>query len=131
MAESKRLIASPATLRLPGHEPTTGRAELVFWPRRARMTRAAVLLLGFWVLVPIVALVPPHLPWALGAFAAGIYFAWSSWTGTHEVKALEGTCPRCGSVLTIKPGTRIRLPHRMNCYTCHHHPQLELPEARV
>lgn len=131
MAESKRLIESPATLRLAGHEPTTGRAELVFWPRSARMTRAALFLLGFWILVPIVALIPPHLPWALGAFAAGIYFAWSSWTGTYEVRTLEGTCPRCGNALTVKPGARIRLPHRMTCYNCHHHPELDLAEAQA
>lgn len=129
VSEPAQLLAPPSRLVLPGHEPTPARTEITFRPRSLRWTRALLSLAGFWALVPVVFLIPPHLPWALAAFALGIYFAWSNWTGVYLVREIQGSCPRCSGALTVKPGTRIRLPYRMTCYHCHHEPRLEIDAA--
>jgi hypothetical protein len=129
MTETAKQIAPPATLKLPGHDPTAARAGVLYRPRSLRLTRAALSLLGFWALIPIVFFIPPHLPWVLIAFALGIYFAYANWTGTYEVRHFEGACPRCGNALEIKPGSKISLPHKMTCYNCHHHPYLKMAEV--
>jgi hypothetical protein len=129
MADMTPVLAPSARLRLPGHEATPARAEVVHRPRSLRLTRALHSLLGFWALAPIVFFVPPHLPWTLAAFALGIYFAWVNWSGAYEVRTVEGKCPRCGNTLTVKPGTKVSLPYKITCYHCHHDSRLEL--ARV
>lgn len=111
---------------LPGHDPTPARAEITYRPRSLRLTRALLSVLGFWALVPLVFFIPPHLPWALAAFALGVYFAWTNWAGTYQVRSIRGSCPRCDSALTVKPGTKISLPYKMTCYHCHHEPRLEM-----
>lgn len=118
--------ARPARLLLPGHDPTPAQAELIYRTKKSRTVKALVSLLGFWILTPIVALIPPHIPWALLAFLAGIYFAWSNLRGSYHVQQLEGDCPRCGNHLAVKPGSRISLPHKMTCFVCHHEPVFEV-----
>jgi hypothetical protein len=115
----------PAKISLRGHDPQPATLSLEYRPTRMRATRAIGTLLGFWILTPIVALIPPHIPWALIAFIAGIYFAARQWRGEYEVGAFEGKCPRCSSPLKLEPGARIRIPHPMSCYHCHHNPVLE------
>lgn len=122
-------ISAPALvdsrIALPGHEPVPARVQLVFRPARERLTRALLTLFGFWVLVPIVFIIPPHIPWALIAFVCGIYFGFKQWRGEYVVQSFSGECPRCHSALRIEPGSRIRLPHQMDCFNCHHEPVLE------
>lgn len=125
----EQILAPPAKLRLPGHEPTPARSEVVYRPRSVRLTRALLALLGFWALVPIVFFIPPHLPWSLAAFTLGVYFAWVNWTGSYEVRTMEGTCPHCGNPLMAKPGTKISLPYKMICYHCHFEPRLEMAQV--
>ena len=115
-----------ARLSLRGHEPRAAELVLVHRGTRTRATRALLSLVSFWVLAPLVALVPPHVPWALLAFLAGIYFAFRQWTGEYVVQRFEGACPRCATPLPLPPGSRIRLPHAMVCYSCHHEPVLEV-----
>lgn len=119
-------VASPpvAQLRLRGHEPAPARVDLVRRTRKTRLTKTLVVLLGSWVVAPILFFIPPHVPWVLGALVAGGYFAYRQWTGEFEVNSFAGACPRCGAELTIPPGTRIGLPHRINCYSCHHESSL-------
>lgn len=129
MAETAREISPPAILRLPGHEPTPAQARVIYRPRSLRLSRAILSLALFWGLAPVVFFIPPHLPWVLTALAFGVYFAYANWTGTYEVRTFEGTCPRCGSVLEIKPGNKISLPHKMVCYRCHHEPRLLMSQV--
>lgn len=120
-------INSPqARLCLRAHEATPARLEVVRRTRQVRLTRAALALLGFWALAPVVFFLPPHLPWALASVLAGIYFAYRQWTGEYEVRAFAGACPRCGNALAIPAGARIGLPHPMHCYACQHQPTLEV-----
>lgn len=120
----------PARLALRGHSPSGAVLRAAWRSPRARATRAALSLLGFWAIAPIVFFIPPHLPWAAAAAVAGVYFALRQWTGEYVVEHFEGNCPRCGNPLPLATGTRIRLPHRMVCYHCHHEPSLEIHAAR-
>ena len=117
--------SAPARLALRGHEPRPAVLEVVYRSPRSRAARALLALVGLWALAPVVALVPPHVPWALLAFLAGIYLAVRQWTGEYVVERFEGSCPRCAAPLTLQPGSRIRIPHRLVCYACHHEPVLE------
>ena len=119
-------ISAAARLSLRAHEPRPAVLEVVYRPPKERIVRATLSLLGCWALAPLVAIVPPHIPWALLAFASGIYLAVRQWTGEYVVKRFEGACPRCESPLPLPPGSRIKLPHRMVCYQCHHEPVLEV-----
>ena len=120
------IVTSAARLSLRGHEPRPAALEVEYRSPKTRATRALLSLLGFWLLAPLVAVIPPHIPWALLAFAAGIYFAARQWTGEYVVHRFEGACPRCGAALPLPAGSRIKLPHRMVCYQCHHEPVLEV-----
>ena len=120
------ILSGDARLTLRGHEPRPATLEIEYRAPRTRMTRALLSLLGFWVLAPLVAIVPPHVPWALLAFAAGIYFAFRQWTGEYIVHRFDGACPRCETPLPLPAGSRVRLPHQMVCYRCHHEPLLEV-----
>jgi hypothetical protein len=118
--------SGPARLSLRGHQPRPAVLEVVYRPPRVRATRALLSLLGLWALAPLVAIVPPHIPWAILAFLGGIYLAFRQWTGEYVVQRFEGACPRCETPLPLPPGSRIKLPHRMVCYNCHHEPLLEV-----
>jgi len=114
----------PARLTLSGHEATPARLEIVARPARTRFLRALGALVVCWALIVPVALIPPHIPWALAAFLGGIYFAYKQWTGEYVVQRFEAHCPRCGNVLELKPGSKIGLLHTMTCFQCHHQPVL-------
>ena len=119
-------MTASARLTLRGHEARPATLDVEYRAPRTRATRAALALAGCWLLAPIVFLLPPHLPWAIAAVLAGLYFSYRQWTGEYQVHRFEGSCPRCGAELPLPPGSRIRLPHPMVCYQCHHEPVLEV-----
>lgn len=115
----------PARVSLRAHEPTPATLHATRVPQRERTTRAVFQLLGFWLLVPVVALIPPHAPWAIAALLLGLYFFRRSRAGALVVQRFQGRCPRCGGELHLQPGTRIRVPHPLGCPHCHFEPVLE------
>ncbi len=118
-----------AWLRLPGHEAVPAQVRMIHRSKRTRTVGGLLALLGFWALAPVVFLLPPHIPWLLGALAAGVYFGYKQWNGEYEVRSFAGECPRCHASLSIPPGSRIRLPYRMDCFRCHHEPSLQVAPA--
>ncbi len=84
-----------------------------------RMAGAAQRLGVGLVAAPLLGLVPPHAPWALGAVAAGAILARRRWTETHTLLEVEGSCPRCGEGFRVST-TRLRHPHPLECDGCHH-----------
>ena len=84
----------------------------------------------FVVLAPLVAIVPPHAPWAIGALAAGGLLARRRWSERFTLERVEGPCPKCGAPLAVKAG-RLELPHPVSCESCHHQTALRFPESAL
>ncbi|HWV58703.1 MAG TPA: hypothetical protein VNZ57_14700 [Longimicrobiales bacterium] len=112
-------------LTLFGYAPVDAEADLRPRPRSERLTRALLYAGGGIVLAPIVAFIPPHVPWVLASLGAGVYFGRSHWRGDYEVTRFEGTCPACGAAMTLKAGTRVRFPFGVTCMACHRDLTLE------
>jgi hypothetical protein len=120
------VLTAKGVVRLPGHEAVPARADLQVRTLSARATRGGLALVGCWGVGLVVFFVPPHIPWAVIALASGVYFGLRQLRGEYVVASFSGECPRCHSALRIEPGTKIRLPHRMDCFECHHQPSFEI-----
>lgn len=123
---SDTTVQHVVVLTLAGHEPVPGTAELTYRPRSERITRGTMSLVGFTLLAAVVAILPPHIPWALIALSAGVIIAFRNFRGVYTVRSFEGNCPRCGAALKVEPGAKIKPPHEMDCYNCHFHPVMEV-----
>jgi hypothetical protein len=82
------------------------------------------------LVVPAVAIVPPHAPWVIGVLATGVLLARRRWNERFTVMSVVGACPRCGREYEITPG-RLRQPHPLPCEGCHHESRLQLPGAAL
>jgi hypothetical protein len=102
-----------------GFEPTPATFSLVHVPAAKRATRAALFGAGGVLAAPLVAFIPPHIPWALAVFAGGLYFARRTWQGEYTVHAARAVCPRCSEPVPFKPGEGVRFPTERSCYVCH------------
>jgi len=91
------------------------RARSASW----RATGAAVRLGGCTVLAGVVAIVPPHAPWIIGALGGGVVLARRRWIERCTLESVAGQCPKCGAALRVKAG-RLRAPHPVPCEACHH-----------
>ncbi len=127
MATTER-VRPPAHLHLPGSGTAPASVEVIFQPRPARIARAVGILVVSILLMPVVFFIPPHFLWPLLSLAAGVYFARKYWVGEYYVTEFEGSCPRCGGALEVKPGSRIRNPQALECYGCHRQPELVIDE---
>ena len=118
------------TLHVPGSPSAPASAR--FRPRsaRERALRALGAVALFWIPIPVVFLVPPHLPWALLAFGLGLFFGLRQWRGTHVVEHFGGRCPHCGEALELEEGSKVRMPLRLTCYGCHREAVLRMGPER-
>ena len=80
----------------------------------------------FTLLAPVVAIVPPHAPWAIGALAGGVVLARRRLKERYTLVSMTGSCPKCGEALAVK-STRLREPHPVTCEACHHVGSLQVP----
>lgn len=85
-----------------------------------RARRATLALAAGLVAAPVVGLVPPHAPWALGALGIGLLTARRRWAEEHTLHTLEGACPRCGQRVSISRPVRLLRPHPISCASCQH-----------
>ncbi|MFS8638071.1 MAG: hypothetical protein FWJ74_08280 [Gemmatimonadota bacterium] len=129
MAQSVEIQSPAARVTLFGFKSVPAHAELLHRPRSVRFTRAIIALAVCWCAAPVVAILPPHIPWLLAAIGAGLYFGWREWHGAYEVRRITAQCPSCGAELAVRPGARIDLPHKLPCFSCHHEPLLEAEGA--
>jgi hypothetical protein len=114
-----------ARIALFGFEPTP--AVVVLQPR-AKTWRvggaARIQALGL-VLAPLVGLVPPHAPWALGALVGGFYLARRRWRHHFTLEEVRGNCPRCGEPVSPPLGM-LQTPHPVPCPSCRFDGALEV-----
>jgi len=123
--ESRPPEAGTGRLVLFGHAPVPTVLEVERRPDAVRFRRAAIRLAICWLTIPVVALVPPHLPWVALALLAGPYMARREWIGEFEIRRFEGRCPGCGERLDAKVGRSVRLPMPIDCPHCHRQSMLE------
>lgn len=83
------------------------------------------------VAAPLVAVFPPHAPWALIALVTGGLLARRRWKEHYTVQSSRAPCPRCGSDLPLTSGARLRFPHPVTCAECGHEPVVEVSRAFV
>lgn len=115
-----------ARLELPGSETGPAEVEIIYQPRATRLSRAILVLLVSWLIIPVVAFIPPHIPWILITFFGGLLLALRIWGGEFYVSRFEGACPRCGTALELKRGARIRRAQMLECHGCHRRPELRI-----
>lgn len=115
-----------ARTQLFGFKSTPARVEVIPRPTSWRLSHAALSLAIGWGIIPVVALVPPHVPWVLGGFFGGIYFAIRYWRERYTLVRLDTTCPKCGAPLRQEKPTRLGLPHKLHCDQCQQNPLLEV-----
>jgi len=130
MTESTGAVRVEAETILFGFPSTP--AVLSVRPRTAawRAGGAAARMGGCAVLAGVVALVPPHAPWLIGALVGGVVLARRRWIERHTLESLDGTCPKCGETLRVKPG-RLRSPHPAPCEGCHHEGSVSIDLSRL
>jgi hypothetical protein len=95
-----------------------------------RVGGAARTLALFVVVAPLVAIVPPHAPWAIGALVIGVILARRRWRERFTLERVEGSCPKCGAPLAVK-ASRLQLPHPVACESCHHQSALRVPPQQL
>ena len=104
-------------LTLFGYPPAEVRVRLRPRGRGWRVGGAVRTQLLGLVAAPILGLVPPHAPWALGALGLGFFLARRRWRHHHTVEGVTGACPRCGHAVRVRPGM-LRTPHVIPCEGC-------------
>lgn len=119
-------VAAAAHVHLWGYEPTAAHLEVTPFPVSRRIGRALKPLVLIFAVgaVLLVATLGTDLFVTPLIFAIGVFVAYRAWRGECEVRRFAGCCPRCSAPLTIDPGSNIRLPHRLDCYSCHATPVL-------
>lgn len=103
-----------------GHSPADASLSAFGRPAAWRVRGAVIRLVATLILAPLVAIIPPHAPWVVAVLITGLIFTRRRWTEKLTVTAFEGDCPKCGSALSLAPGTRLLNPHALTCESCHH-----------
>jgi len=100
-----------------GFAPTEAEIDAIARPVSWRATRA-LLAAGIGLgAAPVVALVPPHIPWALGSLIGGAVIARKRATEHYTLSAFAGKCPRCGEPLATETG-RLTGTRALHCDPC-------------
>lgn len=130
-AQDRGAVKIQGTLQTFGHEATEAHAEVVARSVGWRATRAGAFLIGGLGLAPVVAVLPPHVAWALGSAVTGFVLGARKWAERFSLLSLEGACPRCGAVLHVDGPVRLRNRGSLSCETCHHAATLVFPEGAL
>lgn len=111
-------ITPPARLACFGAPSTSARVELIARPFSWRLTRALLAGAIGLGLAPVVAILPPHLPWAGAALIGGGVIARGRWAEHYTLRRVSGTCPRCSGTIEVEPQRRLRTPQTVTCAHC-------------
>lgn len=100
-----------------GFEPSRVTIEAIERPTSWRATRALIAAgLGLGA-APVVALVPPHIPWLIGSLAAGGVVAQRRLTEKYTLRSMTADCPRCGEPVATEAG-RLTAERTVRCNAC-------------
>lgn len=123
-------VEVPARLVLFGYEDTEATVRLRPRSRSWRVGGSARTLGVTLLVAPLLALVPPHAPWLIGALAGGGYLVRRRWTERFTVLEVVGTCPRCGGSVHANAG-RLAGPHAVVCDACRHQASAVIAEGAL
>lgn len=127
--EETRILEPAARITLFGFAATPARVRVAARPRSWRLTRALFIALGTLGITPLVALVPPHIPWAVLSLGTGSVLVVRRLRERTTLLAMEGRCPRCAAAQTLEEPVRLTGRHRFPCPGCHHELELEVEAA--
>ncbi|HEX8692459.1 MAG TPA: hypothetical protein VF746_08580 [Longimicrobium sp.] len=118
----------PARLSLGGNT-TEARARVI--ERTAAWRHAsAARQLAWWLLIPVVGIIPPHFPWILAVLAIGGMRAWSRLREYRTLVSLHGPCPKCGTEQDYSELGRMKEPyHTVTCASCRWDLRVEVARA--
>lgn len=121
------------TLSLFGFPSTDAEVGVLSRTSSWRRLRAGGYFTAGLVLAPVVGMVPPHAPWALGALGMGGFLGMRKLRERFTVVSFRGECPKCGGDLPLTPGIPLRVEMSVPCEGCHHDSRLSVvlpPEER-
>lgn len=112
-----------------GAPASQARVELAVLSRAERLRRAG-LILGWFLLVALIAIPIPIVHFVLvpGSLILGIVLATGSLRHGELFRQAHGSCPFCGAEQSFTVMGRFRLPKTLHCATCHR--ALVLEESR-
>lgn len=111
-------ISPPARLACFGAAPTPAKLDIVVRPASWRTTRA-LMAAGIGVgLAPLVAIIPPHVPWAAASLIGGGVIARNRLREHHTLMSIRGTCPRCEGEIEQEPARRLGAVQSIQCGNC-------------
>ncbi len=110
----------PSEITLFGFDPVRINARIEARGVGWRIRRTALALVAGLLVAPVVGLVPPHAPWAVGALGIGFVMAGRRWAERHTLHSFAGTCPRCSERVSLSRPVRLRRPHPIPCPSCHY-----------
>src|SRR4051812_21145818 len=119
MAETdlRRIPEVPARLVFMGGKSSEARARVIersaAW-RRSQAIKDLLLLL----LVPVVAFIPPHIPWVLIVIGLAFFRAFNHSREYRTLLSLHGPCPKCGTEQDFTELGRMGNPHKVTCANC-------------
>lgn len=119
-----------AWIVLPGHRDVHASVDVLPCTAGARIARTlmlAALWSGTTAAMFFITIFDPFMT-SMPALV-GIMAVYRSWKGRYRVRSFRGGCPRCGTELQVKRGSRISVPHPLVCYACHHEPELVFERA--
>jgi len=123
-------FTAPAHIVLFGYPDTSGEVRLRPRPRSYRVGGAVRYAAAGLLAAPLVGLVPPHAPWAVGALTGGLVLARKRYQERYTIESVRGRCPRCGGQLGVRPG-RLRSPHPIPCEACRYECALHVEEEAL
>jgi hypothetical protein len=116
----------PARLVFANGEWTEARARVI--ERTAAWRRSSALMqLGWWLLVPVVFWIPPHIPWVLTVLAIGAVRALNRFREYRTLVSLRGPCPKCGTEQEFRELGRMKRPHAVHCAHCRWELRADVP----
>jgi hypothetical protein len=115
-----------ADLTLFGYDPTPARVQLLPRSRAWRLRGVIPIVLVTLIVAPVVGAIPPHAPWVLAVLGGGFFLARRRWKWHFTLTGFQGTCPRCGADLHVRPG-RLGDPHTLTCEECRNDIVLKVP----